>query len=149
MIEDDGQEWYGYGFMSEHSDANAVEKQFMENVLYLEFYCRNLGLEKRGVTLAQRISALFDRLPAPCESHITDDRTALVRAIVDFRNRTVHGKYDSPRPSPERVLTLSIKIAALLYLSGILDESGAEEAMQRASAGSPFLRSMLSNSDRA
>lgn len=147
MLEDDGQEWWGYGFMSDHSDANAVEKQFMENVLYLEFYCRNVDLERRGVTLAARISALFDRLPAGCESHITDDRSALVRAIVDFRNRAAHGKYDSPRPSSERLLALSIKIAVLLHISETLDESGETEALQRSSVGSPLLRKMLVTTD--
>jgi hypothetical protein len=149
MLEDDGQEWWGYGFMFDHSDAIAVEKQFIENVLYLEFYCRNLGLERRGLTLAKRIAALFDRLPAGCESHITDDRVALVRAIVDFRNRTAHGTYDSTRPSSDRVLALSIKVAALLHISETLDESGNEEALRRASMGGPFLRKMLATTDRS
>jgi len=148
MIED-GQEWYGYGFMSDHSDPNAVELQFMENVRYLEYYGGQIGLEKRGMTLAKKISALFDRLPPDCEDDITDCREGMIREAVDFRNRTAHGRYDSPRPTSERLLALSIKLAALLQLCETLDAIGRDAASSLSKRGSPFLRSMLALSDRA
>ena len=147
MIED-GQEWWGYGFGGDCSEPDEVERQFMDNVLYLEYYCRNLGLEKKGLTLAQRISALFDRLPIGCDRSITDDRDAMIKAVVAFRNRTAHGKYDTPRPSCERLLALATKIAALLFLSDALDESGPAEAQRLSKAGSPYVRAKLALSDK-
>jgi len=32
---EDGQEWFGYGFMTDHSDLSEVERQFMDNIQYL------------------------------------------------------------------------------------------------------------------
>ena len=145
---EDGQEWFGYGFMSDHSDPDEVERQFMENIQYLEHYCRNIGLEKKGMTLAKRISALFDRLPLGCEASITDHRDGVIREVVAFRNRTAHGDYDSPRPTAERLLALSIKVASLLSLNDILDDSGPDAASQSSKKGSPYLLKMLAHSDR-
>lgn len=136
MIED-GQEWWGYGFGGDCSEPEEIERQFMDNILYLEYYCRNLGLEKKGLTLAQRISALFDRLPIGCDCLITDDRKRMIQAVVSFRNRMAHGKYDTPRPSCERLLALSTKDATLLFLREALDESGPGEALRLSSGGSP------------
>jgi hypothetical protein len=147
MIED-GQEWFGYGFISDHSDPNEVECQFMKNIQYLEYYCRNIGLRKKGMTLAKKISALFDRLPSDCESSITDHRERMIREVVDFRNRAAHGIYDLPRPVPERLLALSIKLAALLSLNDMLDDNGPDAASQLSKRGSPYLLKMLAFSDR-
>ncbi|MGD0294150.1 MAG: HEPN domain-containing protein [Terracidiphilus sp.] len=147
MIED-GQECFGYGFMSDHSDPNEVERQFMDNIQYLEYYCSNIGLGKKDITLAKKISALFDRLPSDCEGTITDYRDGMIREVVDFRNRTAHGKYDSPRPTSERLLALSIKLAALLSLNDTLDDSGPDAALQLSKKGSPYLLKMLALSDR-
>lgn len=145
---EDGQEWFGYGFISDHSDPNEVERQFMENIQYLEHYCRNIGLEKKGMTLARRISALFDRLPLDCEASITDHREGMIREVVTFRNRAAHGDYDSPRPTSERLLGLSSKVASLLSLSDIFDDSGPDAASLSSKQGSPFLLKMLAQSDR-
>jgi hypothetical protein len=101
------------------------------------------------MTLAKKISALFDRLPPDCEGNITDFREGMIRQKVDFRNRTAHGRYDSPRPTSERLLALSIKLAALLQLSETLDASGHDAASSLSKRGSPFLRSMLAHSDSA
>lgn len=147
MIED-GQEWFGYGFMSDHSDPNKVESQFMENIQFLEYYCRNIGLGKKGMTLAKKISALFDRLPSDCEGAITDHRGGMIREVVDFRNRAAHGIYDLPRPTPERLLALSIKLAALLSLNDTFDDNGPDAALQMSKKGSPYLLKMLVLSDR-
>lgn len=46
MIED-GQEWFGYGFMSDHSDPNKVESQFMENIQFLEYYLTFRSLQAK------------------------------------------------------------------------------------------------------
>jgi hypothetical protein len=147
MIED-GKEYFGYGFMSDRSDQNEVERQFMENIQYLEYHCRELGLDKRGMTLATKISALFDRLPPDCENTITDHREGMIKEVVRFRNRTAHGDYDSPRPASKRLLALSIKIASLLTLNDALDDSGPQAASELSKKASPFLRSMLGLSDR-
>jgi len=147
MIED-GKEYFGYGFITDHSDPNEVERQFMENIQYVEYRCRELGLEKRGMTLAKRISALFDRLPPDCENTITDYREGMIREVVTFRNRTAHGDYDSLRPAPERLLALSTKLASLLSLNDALDDSGPNAASQLSKKTSPFLRRMLALSDR-
>lgn len=147
MIED-GQEWWGYGFGGDCSEPDDVEHQFIENIRYLEYYCRNLGLEKKRLSLAKRISALFDRLPPGCDHCITDDREALINAVVAFRNRMAHGKYDTPRPTCERLLVLTIKIATLLFLSDALDESGPAEALHLSRRGSPYLRAQLAVSDK-
>ncbi len=147
MLED-GQEWFGYGFMSDHSDPNEVERQFMENVQYLEYYCRSIGLEKKGMTLARKIAALFGRLPSGCEGAITDHREGMIREIVGFRNRAAHAKYDSPRPTSERLLALSIKVAALLSLNDSLDDGGPDDALQMSKKWSPYLLKMLARSDR-
>jgi hypothetical protein len=148
MLED-GEEWFGYGFLSDHSDPNKVERQFMDNIEYLEFYCRHIGLEKRGVTLAKRISALFDRLPTDCEGTITDHREGMICKVVNFRNRVAHGKYDSARPTSERLLALSIKLAALLMLNDTLDSSGPDATLRLSKKASPYLRKMLALSDRS
>lgn len=147
MIED-GQEWFGFGFMTDDSDPNEVERQFVENIQYLEYYARKLGLEKKGMTLARRISALFDRLPARCEGSVTDCREGMIKDVVAFRNRVAHGKYDSPRPTVQRLLTLSIKLAALLSLNDRLDDGGPDAALYLSKKGSPFLLKMLASSDR-
>jgi hypothetical protein len=148
MIED-GQEWFGYGFMSDHSDPDEVERQFMYNIQYLEYYSRSIGLERKGMTLAKKISALFDRLPSDCEGAITDHQEGMIREAVDFRNRAAHGNYDSPRPTPERLLVLSIKLAALLSLNDTFDDSGPDAASQLSKKGSPYLLKMLALSDRS
>jgi hypothetical protein len=137
-----------YGFGGDCSDPDEVERQFMDNIVYLEYYCRNLGLEKKGLTLAQRISALFDRLPDGCDRAMTDDREGMIRAVVAFRNRTAHGKYDTPRPTCERLLALTVKIATLLFLNDALDESGPGEALRLSKRGSPYLRTKLALSDK-
>jgi hypothetical protein len=147
MIED-GQEWFGYGFMSDYSDPDEVDRQFMDNIQYLEYYCRNIGLGEKGTTLAKKISALFDRLPSDCKRAITDHRGGMIREVVDFRNRAAHGIYDSPRPTPERLLALSIKLAALLSLNDAFDDNGPDAALQRSKKGSPYLLKMLALSDR-
>ena len=147
MIED-GQEWFGYGFMSDHSDTNKVERQFMENIQYLEHYCRTIGLEKKGITLAKKVSVLFDRLPSDCESAITDNRGGMIREVVNFRNRAAHGIYDSPRPNPERLLALSTKLATLLLLNDMFDDNGPDAASRMSKKGSPYLLRMLASSDR-
>jgi hypothetical protein len=125
MIED-GKEWFGCGSLSNHSDPNEVEREFMDNIQYLEYYCRRLGLEEKRLILATRISALFDRLPCGCESATTDHREGMIRETVEFRNRTAHRKYDLPRPTPERLLALSIKLAALVTFNDTLDDSGPD-----------------------
>jgi hypothetical protein len=71
---EDGKEWWSFGFGDENSEPGELERQFMENMQYVEHYCRTLGLARRGVTLAQMISALFDRLPPGSGDSITDDR---------------------------------------------------------------------------
>jgi hypothetical protein len=147
MIED-GQEWFGFGFMSDDSDPNEVERQFVENIQYLEYYSRSIGLEKKGMTLAKRIAALFDRLPSDCEGSLTDHREGMIRDVVDFRNRAAHSKYDSPRPIVQRLLALSIKLAALLSLNDRLDDGGPDAALQLSKKGSPFMLKMLAQSDR-
>lgn len=148
MIED-GQEWFGYGFMSDHSDPNEVERQSRDNIQFLEYYSRNIGLDKKGMTLARKISALFDRLPFDCEGAITDHRDGVIREVVSFRNRAAHGKYDSSRPTSERLLSLSIKIAVLLSLNDVLDESGPDAALKSSKKWSPYLLKMLALSDRS
>ena len=145
---EDGQEWFGYGFLSDHSDPNEVERQFMENIQYLEYYCRNIGIEKKGITLGKKISAMFGRLPSGCEGTITDHREGMIREVVGFRNRAAHGKYDSPRPTPERLLALSIKLATLLSLNDMLDDGGPDAALEMSKRGSPYLLKMLARSDQ-
>jgi hypothetical protein len=147
MIED-GQEWFGFGFMTDDSDPNEVERQFVENIQYLEYYARNIGLEKKGMTLARRIAALFDRLPSDCEGSITDYREGMIKEVVAFRNRVAHGKYGSPRPTVHRLLALSIKLATLLSLNDTLDDGGPDAALQSSKKRSPFLLKMLASSDR-
>lgn len=147
MIED-GKEWFGYGFISDDSDPAEIERQFMENVQFLEYRCRELGLERRGMILAKKISTLFDQLPSDCEGAITDHREGMIREVVDFRNRTAHGRYDSPRPTPGRLLVLSIKVAALLMLNDTLEESGPVAASEMSKRGSPYLKKMLASSDK-
>lgn len=147
MIED-GQEWFGFGFMTDDGDPNEVERQFVENIQYLEYYVRNLGLEKKGMTLARRIAALFDRLPSECEGSITDYREGMIKEVVAFRNRAAHGKYDSPRPTVQRLLALSVKLAALLSLNDTLDDGGPDAALQSSKKGSSFLLKTLASSDR-
>jgi hypothetical protein len=147
MIED-GKEWFGFGFLTDDSDPNEVERQFMENIQYLEYYARNIGLEKNGMSLAKRIGALFDRLPSDCEGSITDYRKGMIREVVAFRNRAVHGKYDSPYPTIQRLLALSVKLAALLSLNDMFDEGGPDAAWQLSKRGSPFLLKILASSDR-
>src|SRR5277367_7151206 len=87
------------------------------------------------MTLAKKISALFDRLPSDCEGSITDHREGMIREVVGFRNRTVHGNYDLSRPTAERLLALSIKLAALLSLNDMLDDSGPDAALQCRKSG--------------
>lgn len=147
MLEDD-KEWWSFGFGDENSKPDELERQFMENMQYVEHYCRGLGLAKRGVTLAQMIAGLFDRLPANCESAITDDRQALIKDVVSFRNRVAHGKFDTPRPSFDRLLTMTTKLGALLYLNDGFDEAGADHVIDLSKRGSPYLRKMLAISDK-
>lgn len=50
-MEESEQEWFGYGFIGEDSGPEEIERQFVENVRYAEFWCRHLGFEKKGVSL--------------------------------------------------------------------------------------------------
>lgn len=148
MIES-SKEWFGYGFMTDRSDPNAVERQFTENIQYLEYYCRTIGLEKKGMTFGKRISALFDRLPSECQGAITEHRDGMIREAVKFRNRAAHGNYYSERPTSDRLLALSIKLGALPMLNDALDDSGPDAALELTKKGSPDLRKMLALSDQS
>jgi hypothetical protein len=72
----------------------------------------------------------------------------MISAVVAFRNRAAHGKYDTPRPTCERLLALSTKLATLLFVSDALDEGGPDEALRLSKKGSPYLRAKLAVSDQ-
>jgi hypothetical protein len=148
MVKEAQEEWFGYGFISDDSEPEKIENQFIENIRFAEYWCRRLGMEKRGWPLAARLSALFDELPDGCERVITDDRAALIREIVNARNRFAHGKYDAPRLPHARLLVLLIKLAALLLFSDALHEKGASIAVELSQQSSPYLRKMLGQSDK-
>ena len=149
LLIEDGKEWWSFGFGDANSEPGELERQFMENMQYVEHYCRTLGLAKRGVTLAQMMSALFDRLPAGSGDSITDDRQNLIKELVSFRNRVAHGKFDTPRPSFDRLLAITTKLGALLFLNDGLDEYGADGVFDLSKRGSPYLRGMLARSDKS
>ncbi len=66
----DGQEWFGFGFMTDDGDPNEVERQFVENIQYLAA-CQVQNLQSRLVRQRQellsestdlrRLHCLFDR----------------------------------------------------------------------------------------
>lgn len=142
------QGWFGYGFLGSHSTAKEIEDQFIENLRFAEFWCRRLGLAKKRVTLAARLSTLFDELPVECQRVITDNRHALIQEIVRTRNRFVHGDFFSPRVSDHRLHVLSIKLATLLLFSDVLHDYGTDMVLKLSLNGSPYLRGQLAQSDQ-
>lgn len=148
MAKESEEEWFGYGFIGSDSEPEEIERQFVENVRFAEYWCRHLGLEKKKSSLAARLSQLFDELPEECQHAITDAPVALIREIVAARNRFAHGKFDTPRPPFARLLVLSIKLASLLFFSDILHEHGALAAAQIPQQSSPYLRRMRGRSDK-
>jgi signal transduction histidine kinase len=70
------------------------------------------------------------------------------RIIVRARNRYAHGLYETKPFTNERLLVLSIKVAALLYCSEDLRHEGATAAIRRISQNSPYKNEMLSRSDK-
>lgn len=148
MVKETPDEWFGFETLSEDSEPVEIEKAFLDNVRYAEFACRERGLDKKHRSLALRLAALFDELPPECQFTITDVRDAMIRDIVRARNRYAHGLYETKPFTNERLLVLSIKVAALLYCSEDLRHEGATAAIRRISQNSPYKNKMLSRSDK-
>lgn len=148
MAKESEEEWFGYGFIGSDSEPEEIERQFIENVRFAEYWCRHLGLENKRLSLAARLEQLLGELPEECQRAITDEPSALIREIVAARNRFAHGKFDSPRPSFARLLVLSIKLASLLFFSDILHEQGALAAAKISRNSSPYLKKMRGQSDK-
>jgi hypothetical protein len=148
MLKETEAEWFGFGILTEDSEPEEIERVFIGNVRYAEYACRERGLEKNHPTLALRLSALFDALPPECQRAITDDRDAPIRDIVRARNMFAHDMYESPRSTNERLLILSIKVAALLRFSEALRHDGAPTAIKLSQQSSLYKRKMLARTDK-
>jgi hypothetical protein len=146
-IDEDGKEWFGYGFSSEESDHEAVISAFVGNVQYLEWFYRQIASKSEKRTLAEQLHYLFDLLPHEAERAITDNRLSFVRDVVRTRNRYAHGKFEEDAPAISRVHTLSLKTAALLSFAERVHEEHPDEAVALARGGSPYLRGKLGQSD--
>jgi hypothetical protein len=146
-IDEDGNEWFGYAFGSEESDHEVVTNTFVGNVQYLEWFYRQIAGKSKKRTLAEQFHYIFDLLPSEAERAITDDRLSLVREIVKTRNRYSHGKFEEDAPAISRVHTLSLKIAALLFLAERVRDGYRDEAVSLARRGSPYIRKTLGQSD--
>jgi hypothetical protein len=147
--DDDGKEWIGYTFGCEETDHVAVINALTGNVQYLEWFFRQIVGKSKLPSLAEQLNYLFELLPSEAESAITDQRSCLIRDIVQTRNRYAHGKFEEPAPSIERVYTLSIKVAALLCYAELVHEGHPDQAVSMAATASPYLRAKLSETDVA
>jgi hypothetical protein len=124
------QEWFGYGFIGRGHTAKEMRINSSKTFASLSFGANGEGFQK---TLASRLSALFNELPANCQRAITDDRNALISEIVYARNRFAHGDYLRPRLSddrPSRAVDQARDIAVLQPDTARLRNQGAWAAFK-------------------
>jgi len=148
MATDKHDEWFGCALISPDSTPQEIEQQFIQNMRYAEYRCRELGLQEHYRSLRERLSALLGELPREYQRLITDDPVSLIRDLVVTRNRFAHGDYDSARPSNARLHALSVKIGFILFLSESLHEDGEKALESEARILSDSLKQVLQQTDR-
>ena len=145
-VDEEGNEWIGYTFGSD-DEPDKVTDNFLGNVQYAEWLFRKLSGKRGRTTLEAQLNFLFALLPQGVERAVTDSRPTLVLEIVRTRNRFAHGLFEQARPATSRVLTLSIKVAALLSFAERASEGESEAVREMAQRGSPYLRKVLGETD--
>jgi len=141
-MEDDS---FGFSLVTYLCEPEEIEQAFFENARCAEYAYRIGSSGRKRPSLKASVAGLLRELQPECRLAVADDQSWLIREIVAARNWFAHGNYDLPKPSAPRLLGLSLKLGALLFLIEIHRRFGPDAARRGALSflGNARLRSAM------